>query len=394
MNTPKSIVLMIVVLNTVAILCAGSVDYLTNQSVPFLRTLARGAATDETDAILYNPAGTTQMPDGIYTSFHWQGFTKAYAIKDKAGKKFESNTPSPFIPSFLAMHKKENLALFFAFTVPAGGGTLEYKDGLQMVSDLGLTDGYFKGSSIYYGYTLGFAYQVDEMLSFSVASRMITSIKEYEGKATHPQAGELKLESEKSPATSNGGIFGLNLNFLRANIGLKYETQTTLKYKTKTKVNGFTQMLPQFDNGYVEYRDLPAQLSVGASLSVTENINLNAGILYFFLQKAAQDNTLAYQNYNDGIEYQLGTEYFLNEKWLFSLGYNYIIVGGNKQTYTDFEYQLDSHFIGAGFRFAPTEQVLINFALAKPFYQTSKGVSGAEYSKDVNILGVGVEYKF
>ena len=387
------IIALAVLLNIYGVVFAGSVDYVTNQSVPFLRTLSRNAATDETDIIVYNPAGTTQFADGLYMSFHWQGFSKDYAIRDvRSGREFKTTLASPFIPSFFVLQKEDRLAGFFAFTIPAGGGSVEYDDGLYMVSSMGLTDGYFKGTSLYYGATAGIAYQIDETLSFSMAVRGIHSTKEYLGNAEHPLAGTLELDSEKK-AEGTGGILGVNLNIGNGNIGVRYETQTTLKYTTKTKVNDFS--LPQFDDGLIEYRDLPAQLSFGCSVDLTEQFKASFGMNYFFLHKAAQNNE-AYANYDDGIEIQLGGEYKLNNKWLFSAGYNYVEIGGNKDTYTDFEYQLDAHFVGAGFRFTPTDKLHINFAVAKPFYQSSKGAGtfeNAEYSKDVNIIAVGVEYK-
>ena len=395
MKTLKHMITLIFLLNIFYALFAGSVDYLTNQSVPFLRTLSRGAATDETDIIVYNPAGTTLMKDGLYLSFNWQGFTKDYAIKDlDTGKEYQSSYPSPFIPSAFALLKENNIAFFMAFTIPAGGGTLEYNDGLYMTQDL--RDAYFKGTSLYYGYTVGFAYQIDNTLSFSAAMRKIESKKEYKGHGIMPlPQGDVlaKIDSEKTSSTSRSGIFGINLNFDEMNIGIKYETQATLKYKTKSKANDL--QLPQFQDNLVEYRDLPAQLSIALSNKFTEDLTLNIGIIYFYLDKAAQNNP-AYQEYENGEELQIGGEYKLNDKWLVSAGYNYVTVGGNKNTYTDFEYQLDSHFVGGGFRYTPTEKMHINFALAKPFYKTSKGAGDfarAEYSKEVNIVGVSVEYK-
>ena len=393
MKTYKHIVTMIFIMSICSALLAGSIDYLTNQSVPFLRTLSRNAATDETDIIVYNPAGTTLMKDGTYVSFNWQGFTKDYAIKDlDSDTKYKSTYPSPFIPSVFALYKKDNLALFGAFTIPAGGGTLEYKDGLSMIPPV-LSDPYFKGTSLYYGYTLGFAYQVDQTLSFSLASRFVNSKKEYEGHATHPQAGELNIDSEKTSTTGFAGILGVNLNFEKVNVGIKYEDQTTLKYKNKTNANDL--QLPQFIDGDQEYRDLPALLSFGISANITEKFKLNYGLLYFFIYEAAKTNE-AYAEYKDGIEHQIGGEYKISDKWLISVGYNNVVVGGNSRTYTDFEYQLDSHFIGAGFRYTHNEKMNINFALAKPFYTSSKGagdLAEIEYSKDVNILGLSVEYK-
>jgi len=398
----KIIVLIGILMNLSLILYAGSVDYLSNQSVQFLRTLSRNAAVDETDAIIYNPAGITKLSSGTYIGFNWQGFTKEYSIKDlETGKKYKTTIPTPFIPSVLYLCKMDKLALFGGFTIPAGGGTLEYKDGLYMIRSL--DEGYFKGVSLYYGYTIGFAYQLDDIVSFSMASRYIDAIKEYEGSASHSVLGSVLEIDSKKEASGHGGIFGINLNLYKMNVGIRYETQTTLRFETKTKTLQIHPALAEnmailsdiFENGKKEYRDLPAQLSIGASVEATKDLSINWGYNMYFLEKAAQTNE-GYLAYDEGIELQFGAEYKLNKKWLLSAGYNYVIVGGNKDTYSDFEYQLDSHFIGAGFKFTPSHKYHINFAIAKPFYETSKGsrtFEKAEYSKNVNILGIGIEYK-
>ena len=50
---------------------AGGIVTNSNQSIIFLRMLARNASTD-IDAVYYNPAGLTKMKDGFYVSVHNQ----------------------------------------------------------------------------------------------------------------------------------------------------------------------------------------------------------------------------------------------------------------------------------------------------------------------------------
>ena len=76
MKNIKKITLVIIFLLSFSFIFAGSIDYLSNQSAAYIRTLSRNASTDNADIISYNPAGVTKMSDGFYINFNNQSFIK------------------------------------------------------------------------------------------------------------------------------------------------------------------------------------------------------------------------------------------------------------------------------------------------------------------------------
>ena len=433
MKSRKVISLMFVFVLNCSIIFAGSIDYLSNQSAAYVRTLCRNAATDNADIISYNPAGVTKIADGFYLNFNNQSFIKEYSVTgtvpgSTTSKEFKTDIPSLVIPTFYALYRKDNLGLFASFTIPAGGGSLDYKDGLYLMPYLEtglqqaiysahgnpyteyiyakLVNGRFEGSSICFGYSLGGAYQINEIVSVSLIGRYLNSKKEYKGSgdfliingaiATVIDTTFQQLDAKKT-ATGFSGIVGLNLDFGKANIGLKYEAVTKLEYKTKTKVNDWS-LLPQlasFNDGFKERRDLPAMLGAGISYDCTETFKTNIGLNYFFINQTS-DKNIAYKEYDNGYELQVGYEYKMSPVLDLSMGYNFVVVGGNEKTYNDFEYQLDSHFFGAGCKYQMTDLLDLNLGVGKVFYMDENG-SGiyekATYKKDILILSFGVDYK-
>ena len=119
-------------------LTAGSVEYLSNQSPEYMRTLSRNAATDAADAVNYNPAGVMKMQDGLFFNLGGQYVFKKHSAEDNKDKygvnpdEYKSDKDS-VIPNFYALYKQEKWAAFFGFTVPAGGGEIEFDGGSPLV---------------------------------------------------------------------------------------------------------------------------------------------------------------------------------------------------------------------------------------------------------------------
>ena len=109
-------------------LYAGGIINKSNQSADYMRTLNRSAATDYPDIAVYNPAGIMQMENGAYAKLDVLYFNKDYSNDCPGFRQAQPDKPS-VIPAFFAVFKQDRWAGFFAFTIPAGGGELEYNDG-------------------------------------------------------------------------------------------------------------------------------------------------------------------------------------------------------------------------------------------------------------------------
>jgi len=118
---------------TLALPARANIDYMVNQSAEYFRTLSRNASIDSADIINYNPAGTVFMKDGIHTNISNQFVPMLnYEIKYD-GDTYGSEKPVWLLPNVYVAWKKGNFAIFGSFTVPAGGGSVAYKDGIPMM---------------------------------------------------------------------------------------------------------------------------------------------------------------------------------------------------------------------------------------------------------------------
>ena len=116
-------------------LMAGGIINKQNFSAEYLRTFSRNAATDAADAVAYNPAGVMKLENGVYGNLGIFYATKDYNNKIMGVNK-DSDEPS-IVPGLFAVYKQDKWAGFFAFTIPAGGGEVDYKDGSTTTYELG-----------------------------------------------------------------------------------------------------------------------------------------------------------------------------------------------------------------------------------------------------------------
>ena len=115
-------------------------------------------------------------------------------------KEFEGVADAPIIPSLQAAWNKGNWSIQFNFSVPGGGGSCEFADGLgsfesvvgtiaKKLEPLGAQgydmDGYMKGRQYYYGIQLGAAYKVNSNLSVYGGLRLLYGDATYKAKISN-----------------------------------------------------------------------------------------------------------------------------------------------------------------------------------------------------------------
>ena len=121
---------------------AGGILTNTNQSIDFLRNPARDGAIG-LDGVYSNPAGVAFMPEGFHLGINWQYAHQTRTVTStnevfkygrknngSATKTFEGVADAPVIPSIQAAWNKGNWSMQFNFSVPGGGGSCEFADGL------------------------------------------------------------------------------------------------------------------------------------------------------------------------------------------------------------------------------------------------------------------------
>lgn len=397
---------------------AGSIDYLSNQSADYLRTFCRNASTDA-DSAHYNPAATAFMKDGVTLYLSSQTILKTYSSEltysqtELFGKNdvYESTKPSPIVPNFYAIYKKDNYAVFVGAGLIAGGGSVNYKDGVPAMVLIGagktplplvFQEGNLEGSSLYYFGSAGGSYALNETLSVSLTARFVYAKKTFEGKAYYLQymtnaPQTIEVDAEKT-AKGIGGIIGVTYKKDAMILAARFETPTRLNFKTK--VHDDKSFDGTFEDGSKQRYDLPAMIGLGGSYTI-DKLMISTSFDGFLLGLTNYDDDGYSEDYSSlGWEMSASVEYAVIPDFLkVSAGYMYANVGANSDTYTDFDYSLDSHSVGIGGRITPIANLDLVLGIGRIHYvtadgqKTKTGDTTSKYKKDVWNFAFGAEYR-
>lgn len=195
---------------------AGGITTNTNQSVQWVRHLARGTSLDP-DAVYFNPAGTAFMQDGFHISianqfvFQNRRSEITYAPFAMNGgsdtKRFDGKTFAPLLPNLDFVWKHKRFSIMASAGVGGGGGKAKYNNGLgsfeeqvavlplavnsfaSQLQPLGidLSSNAYSLSSRVHGYqvtyaaNLGAAVRITKWLSFAAQLRFNYVTNEYIG---------------------------------------------------------------------------------------------------------------------------------------------------------------------------------------------------------------------
>ncbi|MDR3226661.1 MAG: hypothetical protein LBT56_03210 [Prevotellaceae bacterium] len=320
----------------------------SNQSAAYVRMICRLASLD-IDGVYYNPAGLTKLlHDGFHASINTQTIFQTRIITSDLdimnNHEHKGSMSVPIFPSVYAVYKKGDWAFSFGFNPVAGGGKVDFKNGIPsleiqaaalpfVISGAGIpTSNYavnmqFKGSSVYYGVQFNATYQINENFSAAFGIRGVYAANAYEGYMRdiminpqqpmfNPSGGLMSAPefftaaanayqamgnpalaaqmnayasatSDKYADVSQSGfgiapIIGLNYNYQNLNIGARYEFKTRMETKNKTTVDG-TGLFP---DGKTQRVDAPAYFTIGASYKVLPKLNVAAGFGYYWDKQA------------------------------------------------------------------------------------------------------------
>ena len=397
-------------------LFAGGAVSKNNLSAEYIRTLNRTAATDSADIVAYNPAGVVKLEDGLTVNFSFHTFGKDYK-NITGGTTYESDEPST-IPALYTVYKKGQWAGFFGFNVPLGGGYVNYPTG--NATTLKIQNSYgaggtgpmkLEGESYGLGYTFGGAYQINDMVSVSVAARYIDSKKWFNGTALATLLGGQATAEYDATASGWGAVFGVDV-FVNKDLtlGFKYETKTALEYTYVWAAGTNTpggNVLNQFEfrNGGKANEDLPAMFSAGVSYNITPVLKIMPTLTYYFQKDAdlggigVNSKTLE-DRISDGYDLGIALEYAFTKTVKGSLGYLYTETGVAANDMLPEAPELDARTIGAGVVWQVIPKLDLNFGIGKVNYKDdTSGPAPAffpnvTYEKDITFLAFGIQYKF
>lgn len=387
-------------------LMAGGIDTKSNLSAEYIRTLNRNAATDSADAVVYNPAGVMKMEDGLYVKLDGQYTVIKDATNAIGGIELESDI-TDFIPSLFGLYKRDKWAAFAAFTIPAGGGSVEFERG--SATTFGIASAfvgpvlaasipqYLEGKSVYYGFTVGGAYAINDMISVSLGARYVDADREaYAFAALPAPIGTLYVDYEQN-GDGWGAIVGVNISPTKSlNIGLKYETKTSLDLEYEVSRDDLDAFIPGGavpPNGFKEKRDLPALFCLGVGYTVTPNLKVEADFTAY-LNEDADWSDPRFSNLDNGYELGIALEYIFNPKLRGSVGYLNTESGLDADNMLVEWPELDANTVAAGVRYEATPKWDLTLGLAKVFYSDETTTTGIELEKDVLLMAFGIQYKF
>ncbi len=416
---------------------AASIDYLINNSVSYFQNPSQTGKIS-VEGIFYNPAGTVFLEDGTYVNISGQ-LSSIDETMNVAGNKYAAEEITG-VPSMNILHKQGKYSFFGNIGPAAGGATLHYDNGVAGVylaaQSLNKIDPFkgtplalnaklekssFVGSNKYYMGTLGSAYKVTDKLSFSLSGRYIYATRDLKGNVTYSYkrtglgsaivGDTLEMDSKRK---ADGFGFALGMNYQlddTTNLGIKYDSKVKLNFKSEATENskmtlgtlgtlGISSFYPTYKDGAELRRDLPAVLSLGVSKKVNK-LTGYFGYNYYFNEATNMDGI----KYEDGFEFNVGMDYQINPRFIFSTGFNYAITGAESKTYNDTEYALDSRIYALGLTYITKKNNEFKLGMSYIDYsdangeneRTAVGVlekSKVEYSKSIIIFGLGYTHKF
>ena len=420
-------------------LYAGGIINKNNQSADYIRTLNRSAATDYADIAVYNPAGIMQMENGAYAKLDVLYFDKDYSNDVPGFGRLNADKPS-VIPGAFALYKSNRWAGFFAFTIPAGGGELDYENGdartvaiaqgvaasansrlapaigagllpptaaYSQISDMNLS---VKQSSVL-GFTLGGSFALNDMFSIAAGVRYADGTREFEGGATisalttipgvnPPLSPSLRLEET---ASGWAGILGANFAYDKLNAAVTFISNPKMDYKMDVRRDtlGIAPALGLPD-GSRRRIDIPGQLGFGVSYKFLPQLKVDLNYV-LYLEKSATIDT--YEGEGNSSDLGITAEYTFSPKWKASVGYMYtnIKIDDKQQINEPEEPKLSANSFGAGVVFSPTPKWDITFGGLYVDYKDVTSVSDdpvllygvpVGYDKKIWNLSAGVTWKF
>ena len=402
----------------VSIAYGGAIENKTNWSAEYIRTLNRNAATDYADIAAFNPAGTVKLQDGFIINGSAQYLRKNYENIIN-GTSFESEEPS-VVPGIFAVYNRNKWSIFGAVTVVGGGGKVDFSQGNWTTLGAQLTLGggaaapgpaQLEAESVLLGYTLGGAYEINDMFSVSVGIRYVDASREAKASGTMIAPGPtiipLAIDFEEE-GDGWGGIFGLNIApNEKFNIGMRFETKTNIDLEAT--VNTLTSVTPAqlqqllgIVDGQERPRDLPGLVALGVSYWINPKLRLETNYTHYLNTRAdwGGDEDLV----NDGYDLGIMLEYHFSDRLLASIGFLRTVLGVDADEMLPENPELDANTIGAGIAYAFNEKFHTNVSIGNTFYgpldetesftlQSDPPIT-VEYEKNVFFLALGLEYRF
>jgi len=411
-------------------------DNLANMSAEWIRTGARNAATDAADIVVYNPAGLTQMPEGLHVNFSNQSLFRhpshSYDLGMGQGTRTWTQVGSdPLLPNLYAAYRKNNWAFFTGAFITGGGATMNYPTGsittdligLQALAGAGgayteVKDQNLKASSMYMTMTLGATRAINNMCSFSVAFRNLNAKNTTKAGMTLTSSPvdlpdqPMNLNSEET-ASGIGAVISMDVKPSdKLNMSVRYESQVKLDFQTKTITDDFGATV----DGQKNRRDLPAVLALGASYKMCNSFTAYVDFMYYFQKNANWGNSTTATNQipwsqmaGNASTTAVGFQYVICPQFTASLGggythYGYADKTGYYSKMGTYEVMQDNNSnINTGLAWKAAKIITVNAGFMHTFWTKDQNIKvlmaqpmdvNVKVNNSMNVLALGVDLSF
>ena len=180
------------------------------------------------------------------------------------------------------------------------------------------------------------------------------------------------------------------------NLSVRYEFKTKIDLKTKVAPNMGGGL---FINDSIGVGDMPASLSLGATLRPTEKLMLTASFNEYFDKNVNYDGQTNEIDKNF-LEYGLGVEYALTEKLRISAGWSHTTTGVNLNYQNSMSFSTNTNSFGGGFGYRITPMIDLNLGFQRAFYaEGSKPFNDITtytetYNKSTWMIAAGLDFSF
>ena len=169
---------------------------------------------------------------------------------------------------------------------------------------------------------------------------------------------------------------------------------TMLKKQFNTELG---EAIGEYEDGKKIEGDIPALLTVGVGYKPIDELRINVGFHWFDDKHATSYNNRQKKLDRGTFEYSAGVEYDLNKKFTVSTGWQRTSYGVTDDYMDDKSFVVSSNSVGVGGVIHLSKKMDLQVAYFHTFYdtmKTQKGNYSADFTRNNNVFGVGLDINF
>jgi hypothetical protein len=410
----KKLMLLVGAILFVSTLMVGDLfAYNYSHDVSYTRMMARAATIDAPDAVYYNAVGLVKMEDGMYLDLGNQMGMKRYEHSFLKAN-YHDATPSFIMPNIALVWKKDKAAIFAEMHIPAGGGTLMYRNMWGIGSLLSVTPAgaplfsKLKATSFWIQGSVGGSFAFTDWLA-------VTGSVKYSQYSLEQAVGYVGLGTASKTKTAAGGFSGQG----GVMITPVKQVNFTALYSTEVIARGTTRDL-KTHYSHIDEARLPDYLLIGINVKPTDTLSIQASYQINFSQQKNYGSSYAWdpvsgallhnfaysdmlgtlggniQDYKMKIGHKvgLGGELQVHKMVALSIGASFESQDTHPRAQVPFDPALANIGIGLGMKITPIERFSIQLGAAKYSYFSEKMMFGLiKMNKSVWDFAIGLTGK-